>query len=88
MLVPGIYTPKSTIFLYLKSTMVICTYSVHITTANFLQYFRAKINPSTSQEAHLMFGKIFSACCRYLFHLSTVFYAENVWLLHRRMATM
>ena len=49
--------------------MVICTYSVHITMANFLQYFKAKINRSTSQVAHFMFGKIFSACCRYLFHL-------------------
>ena len=35
MLVPGIYLLKSAIFLYLKSTMVICTYSVHITMANF-----------------------------------------------------
>ena len=69
MLVPGIYSPKSTIFLYLKSTMVICTYSVHITMANFSPAFRAKINRSTSQVAHFMFGKIFSACCRYLFHL-------------------
>ena len=49
--------------------MVICTYSVHITMANFLQFFKAKINRSTSQVAHFMFGKIFSACCRYLFHL-------------------
>ena len=40
MLVPGIYSPKSTIFLYLKSTMVICTYSVHITMANFSRIFQ------------------------------------------------
>ena len=49
--------------------MVICTYSVHITMANFFKYFRAKINRSTSQVAHFMFGKIFSASCRYLLPL-------------------
>ena len=69
MLVPGIYLPESTYFLYLKSTMVICTYSVHITMANFSPIFSGQINRSTSQVAHLMFGKIFSAFCRYLFHL-------------------
>ena len=69
MLVPGIYSLKSTIFLYLKCTMVICTYSVHITMANFFKYFRAKMNRSTSQVAHFMLGKIFSASCRYLLPL-------------------
>ena len=49
--------------------MVICTYSVHITIANFSPIFQAKMNGSTSQVAHLMLGKIFSACCRYLFPL-------------------
>ena len=68
MLVPGIYSPKSTIFLYQKSTMVICTYSVHITMANFSPQNRAKINRSTSQVVHFKFGKIFSRYCRYLFH--------------------
>ena len=34
---------ESTIFLYRKSIMVICTYSVHITMGIFLQYFWAKI---------------------------------------------
>ena len=66
---PGIYSLKSTIFFYLKSTMVICTYSVHITMANFFKYFEAEINRSTSQVAHFMFGKIFSASCRYLLPL-------------------
>ena len=69
MLVPGTYSPKSTIFLYLKSAMVICTYSVQITMANLSPINRAKINRSTSQVAHFMFGKIFTACCMYLFPL-------------------
>ena len=42
MLVPGIYLFKSAIFLYLKSTMVICTYSVHITMANFSPIFQGQ----------------------------------------------
>ena len=42
MLVPGIYSLKSAIFLYLKSTLVICTYSVHITMANFSPIFQGQ----------------------------------------------
>ena len=42
MLVPCIYLLKSAIFLYLKSTMVICTYSVHITMANFSLIFQGQ----------------------------------------------
>ena len=42
MLVPAIYFLKSAIFLYLKSTMVICTYSVHITMANFSLIFHGQ----------------------------------------------
>ena len=42
MLVPGIYLFKSAIFLYLKSTMVICTYSVHINMANFSPIFQGQ----------------------------------------------
>ena len=42
MLVPGIYSHKSAIFLYLKSTMVICTYSVHITMADFSPIFQGQ----------------------------------------------
>ena len=49
--------------------MVICAYSVHITIANFSPIFQAKMNRSTSQVAHFILGKIFSACCRYLFPL-------------------
>ena len=49
--------------------MVICTYSVHITMANFSAIFQAKMNRSTSQVAHFMLGKIFSAGCRYLLPL-------------------
>ena len=69
MLVPGIYSFKSTIFLYLKCTMVICTYSVHITMAKFFKFFTAKMNRTNSEEAHFMLGKIFSASCRYLLPL-------------------
>ena len=42
MLIPGIYLLKSAIFLYLKSTMVICTYSVHMTMANFSPIFQGQ----------------------------------------------
>ena len=42
---------------------------VYITMANFSAIFQGQINRSTSQVAHFMFGKIFSACCRYLLHL-------------------
>ena len=53
---------KVQFFLYLKSTMVICTYSVHITMENFSRIFQGQNNRSTSQVAHFMFRKIFTAC--------------------------
>ena len=40
MLVQTFYLPQSTIFFFLKCPMVICTYSVHITMANFSPIFR------------------------------------------------
>ena len=42
MLAQAIYLLQSTIFLFLKYPMVICTYSVHITMVNFSPIFQVK----------------------------------------------